>query len=197
MPSFASCPQTSSQTILGRFTSSPRTDGQVNYRALFDCLSYSLSTFLRIMQIFLTVQQLRSFSLSTVKFTNYPRTVHKRSTNRPRRVHKLSTHGSQTFFKRTITGVSSKVDLTANDFSAVHAMVFSLLMGIQSASFAQLSFVMNYLSQDVRRPYIRTCVPRKDADQPAHLRSLIRIFTESILDSQGCKVSSRGQQKFL
>ena len=31
----------------------------------------------------------------------------------------------------------------------------------------------------------------EDSDQPAHSRSLIRIFTERILDSQECKVSSR------
>ena len=37
---------------------------------------------------------------------------------------------------------------------------------------------------------LRTCAPSEDSDQPAHSRSLIRIFTWCILDSQGCKVSS-------
>ena len=32
--------------------------------------------------------------------------------------------------------------------------------------------------------------PSEDSDQPAHSRSLIRIFTGRILDSQDCKVSS-------
>ena len=36
-------------------------------------------------------------------------------------------------------------------------------------------------------------VPSEDSDQPAHSRSLIRILAMRILDSQGCKVSSRGQ----
>ena len=35
----------------------------------------------------------------------------------------------------------------------------------------------------------------EDSDQPAHSRSLIRIFTGRILDSQGCKVSSCGQRR--
>ena len=43
---------------------------------------------------------------------------------------------------------------------------------------------------------IRTYAPSEDSDQTAHSRSLIRIFTERILDSQGCKVSSCGQRRF-
>ena len=38
------------------------------------------------------------------------------------------------------------------------------------------------------KTYFRTCSPGKDSDQPAHLRSRISIFVESILDSQKCKV---------
>ena len=37
--------------------------------------------------------------------------------------------------------------------------------------------------------YLGTCMPSKDSDQPAHLCSLIRIFTGLILDGQECKVS--------
>ena len=44
-------------------------------------------------------------------------------------------------------------------------------------------------------PYVWTCAPREDSDQPAHSRSLIRIFTGCILDSQGCKDSSCGQRR--
>ena len=38
--------------------------------------------------------------------------------------------------------------------------------------------------------YLQTSVPREDSDQPAHSRSLIRIFTGCILNSQGAIVSS-------
>ena len=44
-------------------------------------------------------------------------------------------------------------------------------------------------------PYLRTCAPNADSGQRAHLRSLIRIFTGRILDSQGCKVSSCGKRR--
>ena len=43
--------------------------------------------------------------------------------------------------------------------------------------------------------YLRTRAPSEDSDQTAHSRSLIRIFTGRNLDSQGCKVSSRRQQR--
>ena len=39
------------------------------------------------------------------------------------------------------------------------------------------------------------CVPCEDSDQPAHSRSLIRIFTGRILDGQGCRVFSCRQQR--
>ena len=35
----------------------------------------------------------------------------------------------------------------------------------------------------------------EDSDQPAQQRSLIRMLTEHILDSQECKVSSCGQRR--
>ena len=41
-----------------------------------------------------------------------------------------------------------------------------------------------------QKTYFWTGVPNKDPDQPAHLHSLIRIFTGCFLDSQGCKISS-------
>ena len=43
----------------------------------------------------------------------------------------------------------------------------------------------------------KMCAPSEDSDQPAHSRSLIRIFTGRILDRQECKVSSRGQGRLI
>ena len=43
------------------------------------------------------------------------------------------------------------------------------------------------------KTYLRTCTLSEDSDQTAHSRSLIWIFIERILNSQGCKVSSCGQ----
>ena len=37
--------------------------------------------------------------------------------------------------------------------------------------------------------YLRKCAPSDDSDHTAHSRSLIRIFTGRILDSQECKIS--------
>ena len=38
-----------------------------------------------------------------------------------------------------------------------------------------------------QKKYLRICAPIEDSDQPAHSRDLIRLFTDHILDSQGCK----------
>ena len=46
-----------------------------------------------------------------------------------------------------------------------------------------------HLKRDVRKN-ILDMSPSEDSDQPAHSHSLMRIFTERILDNQGCKVSS-------
>ena len=56
----------------------------------------------------------------------------------------------------------------------------------------------NEMNHKVRgqKMYLRTCVPSEDSDQPAHSRSLIRIFTGRIFDSQGCKVSSCEERRF-
>ena len=37
----------------------------------------------------------------------------------------------------------------------------------------------------------------EDLDQPVNSCSLVRIITGDILDSQGCKISSRGQQRLI
>ena len=39
------------------------------------------------------------------------------------------------------------------------------------------------------------CAPSEDSDQPAHPRSLIRVFTGHCVDSQGSKTSSGGQRR--
>ena len=56
------------------------------------------------------------------------------------------------------------------------------------------SSVSNLFGPQGQKPCLRTCAPSEDSDQPAHSRSLIRIFTERILDSQGYTVSSCGQR---
>ena len=50
-----------------------------------------------------------------------------------------------------------------------------------------------YLNRNVRKHTFEYMHPSEDSDQPAHSRSLIRIFTGRILDSQVSKVSSCGQ----
>ena len=42
---------------------------------------------------------------------------------------------------------------------------------------------------------LRTCAPSEDSDQPAHWRSLIRIFSGCILNRQWCSSSSCGQRR--
>ena len=56
---------------------------------------------------------------------------------------------------------------------------------------------LNLLQGNSKKMYLRTCVLSEDSDRPAHSRRLIRIFTWRILDSQGCKVFSCGQQKLI
>ena len=60
------------------------------------------------------------------------------------------------------------------------------------------SFLLLFLGMEPQRQktYLRTCAASEDSDQPAHSRSLIRIFTRRILDSQGCICFSCGQQRF-
>ena len=52
-----------------------------------------------------------------------------------------------------------------------------------------------YIGAAIKKTCLRTSAFSEDSDQPAHSRSLIRIFTGRILDSQGCKVSPCEQQK--
>ena len=44
-----------------------------------------------------------------------------------------------------------------------------------------------------QKAYFQTCAPSEDSNQPAHSRSLIRIFIGRFLDSQWCKVYLSGQ----
>ena len=54
--------------------------------------------------------------------------------------------------------------------------------------------VRSYLS-DVPVSHFRKCAPCEDLNQPAVPRSLIRIFTVHIWDSQGFQASSYGQRR--
>ena len=47
----------------------------------------------------------------------------------------------------------------------------------------------------LQKTYLLKSARSEDSDQPAHLRSLIWIFTGRSLGSQGCKVSSCGQRR--
>ena len=47
------------------------------------------------------------------------------------------------------------------------------------------------MSRNVRKK----SAPTEDSEQPAHLRSMKRIFTGRILYKEGCKVSSCGQRR--
>ena len=54
----------------------------------------------------------------------------------------------------------------------------------------------NMIAEPLRRKtYLLRCAPSEYSDQPAHSRSLIRIFTGRIFNSQGCKVSSCEQRR--
>ena len=45
--------------------------------------------------------------------------------------------------------------------------------------------------------YLWTCAPSEDSDQPAHSRSVIRIFPVRNWDSQGYKLSSGGKRRLI
>ena len=45
------------------------------------------------------------------------------------------------------------------------------------------SWVSSISKPQRQKTYLRTCAPSEDSDQPAHSRSLIRIFPWRILDS--------------
>ena len=47
---------------------------------------------------------------------------------------------------------------------------------------------------NLQKMYLWTRVPSEGSDQPAHSRSLIRIFTGHIFDRQSCKFSSCGKE---
>ena len=67
--------------------------------------------------------------------------------------------------------------------------------GYQVTIFLTFSFFLqkhNYELQ-CQKTCLWICAPSEDLDQTAHLRSLIKIFTRHILNSQGCKVSSNRQ----
>ena len=53
----------------------------------------------------------------------------------------------------------------------------------------------NFNEPQRQKTYLSTCPPSEHSDQPAHSHSLIRIFTDRILDIQECKVSLCGQRR--
>ena len=76
--------------------------------------------------------------------------------------------------------------------------LFCLYFLLASSSFGKAVLFYCGISSLIFEPqrqtaYLWTCAPCEDSDQPAHLRSLIRIFTECFLDSQGCKFCWCGQ----
>ena len=75
--------------------------------------------------------------------------------------------------------------------------IYKSAQGLQNGFMHNVKFCFSWKNYQTQRQktYLRTCIPSEDSDQPAHSRSLIRIFTGSILDSQGCKVCSSGQRR--
>ena len=59
-----------------------------------------------------------------------------------------------------------------------------------------LALLVNYYYEPQRlKMYLRACTLSEDSNQPAHSRSLFRIFPMRILDSQGFKVSLCAQRR--
>ena len=73
------------------------------------------------------------------------------------------------------------------DFFQYHLIIFK-----SSRSKIKVTIVYAVRTNEPRRQkmYLRRCSPSADSDQPGHSCGLTRIFTERILDSQGCKVST-------
>ena len=71
---------------------------------------------------------------------------------------------------------------------------------LESARLVQQTWIDGQISQRQNKvqpqiTYLLICSPSEDSDQTAHSRSLIRIFTWCILDSQGFKFSLCGQRR--
>ena len=66
-------------------------------------------------------------------------------------------------------------------------------MSVASYLTAASSAALQRFEPQREKTYLQTCAPNEDSDQPAHPRSLIKIFTGRVLDSQGCEVSWCGQ----
>ena len=69
------------------------------------------------------------------------------------------------------------------------------LGSVSYLDFVMENFFFSSFEAQRRTTYLWICAPSEDSDQPAHSRSLIGIFTRRLLDSQLCKVSSRGQRR--
>ena len=67
-------------------------------------------------------------------------------------------------------------------------MIFVLLKNILLCRNVAGVLTGKQTMRQCHKMYTRTCASSEDSDQPAHLRSLIWIFTVRISDSQWCKV---------
>ena len=83
---------------------------------------------------------------------------------------------------------------TLNVFLLEHLFILFWQVNDKFSCFSYGWYCLRTIWTPTSENYFRTCAPSEDSDQPAHSRSLIRIFTGHILDSQWCQVSSCGQQ---
>ena len=86
-------------------------------------------------------------------------------------------------FNFTFSGAKGKREEENQDNKNIMALILS----------PYLIYKVLFTSEPHHKTYHHNFVPSRDLDQPVLSGSMIRIFTEQILDSQGCKVSSCGQ----
>ena len=95
----------------------------------------------------------------------------------------LFSYGVMTF-SRVAAYMQMRSSHTLQNIFSYGVMTFSRV-----AAYMQMHTSWRWRRHDVNRQkmYVWKCTPSEDSDQLAHSRSLIRIFTGSIMDSQGCK----------
>ena len=62
-------------------------------------------------------------------------------------------------------------------------------------SFNNYIYKSSQCESQCQKTYLQTCAPSEDSYQLEHSHCPIRIFTQGILHSQGCKISSYGQRR--
>ena len=93
-----------------------------------------------------------------------------------------------------LPGLFSYLFLTLIRFCVLQHIIWGLHVLLRPDCPTTLGYyVMNH---NVRKRTLRYA-PNEDSDQPVHLRSVFRIFTVHIFNSQGCKVSSCGQKRLI